>query len=171
MSYLEMTWGVGGCVKQGLEKFHVFDIVDVDRLLQAHHQPLMLTRKVTETKRLAWQDTCDRTDLNYTVYYRYGEICFMFLPVCWAWQRGCYWSSCSYKSLYPSWNGRHSCAVAWINWPPPPDYWRKAAPLYTHLDTPLGERQEKNLVPYHSSYHQCLYNLFKKTNAASNTVV
>lgn len=152
IQYLKCTWGVGWCVEKGLEEFHVFDIVDVDRLLQAHDQPLTLTHTVTKTKRLSWQaGTRDGTNLNYRLQVWRD---FLFLPVCWAGQRECYWSSCSCKSLCLSWSGRRSCVVAWTNWPLPPDCWRKAAPLYTHPDTRLGKGQGKDLASHHSSNHQ-----------------
>lgn len=66
------------------------------------------------------------------------------VPVCWAWRTGCCWSSCSYKSLYPSWSGTRSFAVAWTDWPPPPGCWKTAAPQYTHPDLQLEEGQEED---------------------------
>lgn len=68
---------------------------------------------------------------------------FFKSPVYWAWRQGCCWSSCSCKSLCPSWSDRHSSAAAWTGWPLPPDCWRTAAPLCTHQDTPLGRTERQ----------------------------
>lgn len=93
-----------------------------------------------------WSDRDTEISMTNTIWqHRVEGLLPLLLPVCWAWPRGCCWSSCSCKSPYPSWSGKRSFAVAWTNWPPPPGCWRTAAPLYRHLGTQL-ERDKRKTV-------------------------
>lgn len=43
MGSSRLTWGVGRSVEKSLEQLHVFDVVNINGLFEAHHEPLQDT--------------------------------------------------------------------------------------------------------------------------------
>lgn len=61
MGSSRLTWGVGRSVEKSLEQLHVFDVVNINGLFEAHHEPLQDTADYRSLRSNIMEPVCFKT--------------------------------------------------------------------------------------------------------------